>query len=324
MSEDSGIVRAILITGGAGFIGSNLIGHLVGHYPNARIRILDSLSYSLGFGNLPSNIVQNPLVELVEGSVTDEGLVRRLIKDADTIIHLAVETARQEKFIDVQMKGTYTVVEAALKAKVARFIFQSSGDVYGITNSADIKETDAVRATNLYAATKLGAEALITAYYHTYGLPAVVIRPVSIYGPRQYPEWLISKFITLALDNKPLTIMGDGSALRDWIYVDDVCRAFIAIIDCRTDIRGEVFNIGTGVEYSVNDIARMILDNTGKPASFISYVDPRPGDFPRQITKATKARKVLGWKAQIGLQEGLKKTIQWYEANKERDISHRD
>jgi dTDP-glucose 4,6-dehydratase len=304
---------AFVITGGAGFVGSNLVQHLHQQYSNPQVLVIDALLYpGAGEALLPLQS-SNPNFKLIKGSVSDPDVMLANVHEGDILIHLAVETGRPAKFIETQVGGTKTVLDIALQRKVKRFIYQSTSDIYGINDSDDLTETAPVRATQIYAATKLGAEALVTAYHHTYGLPVTIVRPVSIYGPRQYPAWLISRFITRAQAGLPLPVMGTGHAKRDWIYVEDVCRALVAVAEAPVD--GEVFNIGTGKEYSVLEIAKEILRLTGRPESLLTFLPERPGDFQRQVTSAAKARQVLGWKAEVDFLDGLSRTVDWYRAN---------
>lgn len=305
--------EGILVTGGAGFIGSNLLSHLMARWPKHRITVLDAMRYRLGERNVAEQVGDSSHVTLRVGSVTDPELVEELVADADVIVHLAVETANEARFLDVQLTGTKILLDAAHRLGVRRFVFQSTSDLYGITTSDDLTEDAPIRATTLYAATKLGAEGLVTAYYHTFGVPAVIVRPVSIYGPRQYPGWLISRFVALALADKPLTIMGDGLARRDWIHVDDVCRALVSVIEHPgSGVEGEVFNLGTGQEHTVKQVAEQILQAFGKPASQVRYTAARPADLPRQVSRAAKARRVLGWAPTVAFEQGLERTIDWY------------
>lgn len=305
---------AFLVTGGAGFVGVNLVDQLIERYPETPITALDALVYPIAEKNFSERALAHPHFRLVRGSVGDSEAVASLLEEGDTVIHLAVEMGQPGKFIETQLGGTKSVLDAALSRRVHRFVFQSTADVYGANNSDDILEDAPVRATQLYAATKLGAEALVTAYHHTYGLPINVLRPVSIYGRKQYPGWLISRFCCLALRGEPLPITGTGAARRDWIHVDDICRALIAAGE--SEAEGEVFNLGTGREWSVLEIGRMILELAGRPSSDITFLPPREGDFGRQITRAEKAARLLGWRAAIDFEAGCAATLSWYRENR--------
>lgn len=301
---------SILVTGGAGFVGTNLAEQLIEKVPEEQIIVLDALLYPMGERNFPEKVRQHAKFRVVKGSVTDKALLATLIEEGDTIIHMAVETGILDKFIEVQLGGTKGLLDLAVEKKARRVIFQSTCDIYGHNNSDDILETDPPCATHMYSATKLGAEGLMTAYHYTYGLPIVILRPVSIYGPRQYPGWLVARFINLALAGQTMPILGTGDVYRDWIHVADICRGLIAAIDA--PVAGEIINLGTGTEQSVIDIARKILALAEKPESLLTFNPERPGDFKRQITHAKKARKLMGWSAQIAFDDGLRQTFEWY------------
>jgi dTDP-glucose 4,6-dehydratase len=304
---------AIVITGGAGFVGSNLVERLHRQDPNVEVVVLDAMLYPAAAETLRPYVEKNGRFKVVQGSILDSKLLDETLREGDVVFHLAVEYGQPERFIETQIGGVKAVMDAALRRNVARFIYQSTADVYGKNDDDDIQETAPIRPTQIYAATKLGAEALVTAYHHTYGLPIVILRPVSIYGPRQYPAWLISKFITRALSGQSLGVTGTGRVCRDWIHVDDVCEALIATIEHQ--VSGEVFNIGTGKEYSVLEITKEILRLTGQPESSIVFGPDRPGDFDRQVTTGAKAMRRMGWRARTDFHEGLERTVAWYRAN---------
>lgn len=308
----------ILITGGAGFVGSALVDELLGRDPGARITILDALLYPIG----DENVRGHSGLRTVRGSVTDAALLDTLIEEGDSIVHLAVEMARPQLFVQTQVAGTKALLDAAVRRKAAHFVYQSTCDIYGHNDSSDIDEDAPPRPTHLYAATKLGAEALVSAYHHSYGLPVTILRPVSIYGPRQYPGWLIGKFCTFAIGGKRLPVLGDGAVRRDWIHVTDVARALAAALGAPP--AGEVYNIGTGQEWSVIEIARKVLALAARSSAEVEHLEPRPGDFPRQITRARKARRKLKWEPRVAFEEGLRQTFDWYRANQpwvERQLS---
>ena len=306
---------SILVTGGAGFVGVNLAEHLIAEFPGERIKVLDALLYPIGESNFPAGILDTAGFEVIKGNVGDTELLESLIEPGDSVIHMAVEMGQPDRFIETQLGGTKNVLDVAVAKGVDRFVFQSTGDVYGHNDSDDITEDAPVCATHLYSATKLGAEALVTAYHYTYDLPVTVLRPVSIYGPRQYPGWLIARFCNLAIQGEQLPVLGSGDAKRDWIHVADNCSALVATL--RHPAEGEIFNIGTGREWSVIEIARMILELTDQPTTMIDYLPAREGDFDRQITRASKAREQLGWEAQVPFEDGLEQTLNWYRGNQE-------
>jgi dTDP-glucose 4,6-dehydratase len=304
----------ILVTGGAGFIGAELVSQLIDAYPDTPITVLDALVYPMGELNLPERVRTHPGFRLVRGSVTDQAALDDVLAPGDTVIHMAVEMGRPGLFVETQVHGTKVLLDKCVQRGVAHFVFQSTGDVYGPNNSDDITEDAPVRPTHLYSATKLGAEALVFCYHHTSNLPVTVLRPVSIYGPRQYPGWLIARFCNFAVQGSPLTVMGSGEAKRDWIHVADICRAILAAL--ATPPTGELYNIGTGREWSVNEIATMVQEIAGRTTP-IERLPAREGDFMRQITRAEKAKRLLGWSARIPFEDGLRQTYEWYAANQD-------
>jgi dTDP-glucose 4,6-dehydratase len=304
-----------LVTGGAGFVGSALVDLLVERYPRAPITVLDALVYPMAERNISAAALAHPELRVVRGSVNDAELVASLLSEGDVVFHLAVEMGRPGKFIETQLGGTKTLLDVAVARKVGRFVYQSTSDIYGPNDADDITELAPVRPTQLYAATKLGAESLVIAYHHTHGLPVTVVRPVSIYGPRQYPGWLVGRFCNLAIEGAPLTIQGTGEARRDWIHVSDICHALV--LASERPVSGEVFNLGTGREWSVLEIASMILRLAGRPADALTFLPAREGDFGRQITRAAKARAMLGWSARVPFEDGLAQTFRWYRDHRD-------
>jgi len=304
----------ILVTGGAGFIGAELVSQLIAAYPGTPITVLDALIYPMGERNLPAHVRAHPQFRLVRGSVTDAATLDEVLAPGDTVIHMAVEMGRPGMFVETQVGGTKALLDKCVQKGIAHFLFQSTGDVYGPNDADDITEDAPVRPTHLYSATKLGAEALVFAYHHTSGLPVTVLRPVSIYGPRQYPGWLIARFCNFVVRDQPLTVQGSGEAKRDWIHVSDIARSVLAAM--AVPPTGQLYNIGTGREWSVNQIAEMVQRIAGRTTP-IARMPAREGDFMRQITKAGKARRMLGWSAQVPFEEGLRQTYEWYAANQD-------
>lgn len=308
---------AVVVTGGAGFVGSHLVGVLARRAPDEPVVVLDALLYPASRDTAAELTAAHPNVRVVEGTVGDGEALEGLLEPGDALVHLAVEMGRPERFVETQIGGTKTALDAARHRQVRRFVYISTSDIYGNNDSDDLTESHPVRPTHLYSATKLGAEALVTAYHHTYGLPVTVLRPVSIYGPRQYPAWLVSRFATAALAGEPLPVQGTGAARRDWLYVEDVCAAVAAALDADGRADGEVFNLGTGCEWSVLQIAQMVLGLAGRAPDALAFQPPRPGDFGRQVTHAAKARERLGWSAAVPFAEGLRRTVEWYRAHPE-------
>jgi dTDP-glucose 4,6-dehydratase len=196
---------------------------------------------------------------------------------------------------------------------IGRLLFLSTADVYGINDSPDLQESDPIRPTTVYGAAKAAFEAYLSAFHALAGLPFVAFRPVTIYGPNQYPGWLIPRVITQAITGEQISLTGDGSARRDWIYISDVCDLLVkAALYEGDDIHGQVFNVGTGHELDVLSLTRHVLDAVGRDESLITFVPQRRGDIPRQVTWGTRARQVFGWEPVTPLRDGLAHTVTWY------------
>lgn len=304
----------IIITGAAGFVGVNLLRHIHSHPAFAdyeQLILVDPLLY--GVQKIPPEILADPRVRFERASIYTPHLVTRLAGPGDVVIHLAAEVntaAHPQTGVDDDPVG---YLSALVDARIGRLLFLSSADVYGINDSADLVETDPVRPTTVYAAAKASFEAYLSASHASDGLPTIVFRPVTIYGPHQHPGWLVPVAITRALTGQRITVYGDGSARRDWIHVDDICDLLIAAaLTDRDDVHGEVFNIGTGTEDSVTGLVGHIVDTIAHPTTSIDFAPARRGDPPRQITTARKARDTFGWAPKVELRDGLDRTIAAY------------
>ena len=314
----------LLVTGGAGFVGSNLVAYLAGRHPDWHITVLDALVYSGRVENIPRDIRESGRFELVVGDVRDAMLAADLLRNADAVVHLAAQThvdrsiADATPFVMTDVHGTQVMLDAARRRAVARFIHMSTSEVYGTARGVPITEEHPLEPASPYAAAKAGADRLAYSYWRTYGLPVVILRSFNIYGPRQHVEKMNPLFITNALDGKPLPVYGDGSATRDWLHVDDVCRAIEATLAADiSELAGEAVNLGTGRETSAVGMARMILAHLGLPEERVSFVADRPGHVTRLCSSVSKARQLLSWAAQVPLEPGLARTIDWYAANEE-------
>ncbi len=313
--------KRVLVTGGAGFIPSNFIRHLLAATPYEVVS-LDALTYAGNIDNL-ADVLSHPRLAFVHGDIRDEELVRDVVAEVDVIVNAAAESHVEKsieegggEFVGTNVEGTRVLLDAIRANPVERFILISSSEVYGTAESDPMDEEHPLNPRSPYAATKAGADRLAYSYWVTYELPIVVVRPFNNYGPRQHPEKVIPRFITQALDDEPLTIHGDGSASRDWLYVDDDAEAIEAIIAADIDaVAGEVFNIATGVDLSVSDIADAVLSALGKPASLKEHVDERPGQVDRHIGSTDKAARLLGWRARTSFETGLEQTVAWYREN---------
>lgn len=309
----------LLVTGGAGFIGSNFVHHILSKYPEYEVVVLDKLTYAGNKDNL-KDIMDNPKLAFVKGDICDKKLDERLMRDCDTAVNFAAETHVDRSIIDAgsfvttDVVGTYRLLEAARKADLKKFVQISTDEVYGEAGQSTSTEDSPLNPKSPYAASKAGADRLAYSYFATYGLPVVISRCTNNYGPCQYPEKLIPLFITNALRDIPLPIYGTGKNTRDWIYVDDHCRGIDLLMHGKYD--GEVFNFGSGRELSVLEITRIILEALGKPQSLVSFVNDRPGHVTRHAVNAEKSRRLLGWSASADFESHILKTIGWYRNNR--------
>ena len=313
--------KRVLVTGGAGFIPSNFIRHILQATPHEVVS-LDALTYAGSMDNL-APVSAHERHSFVHGDIRDMELVRKVVADVDVIVNAAAESHVEKsidegasEFVTTNVEGTQILLDAIRSTPVERFILISSSEVYGTAEYAPMDEEHPLNPRSPYAATKAGADRLAYAYYVTYGLPIVIVRPFNNYGPRQHPEKVVPRFITQALDDQPLTIHGDGHASRDWLHVDDHAEAIEAIIAGDLDsIVGEVINVATGVDISVTDIADHVLAMLGKDPALRTNVPERPGQVDRHIGSTEKAEQLLGWTARTPFADGLERTIEWYRDN---------
>jgi dTDP-glucose 4,6-dehydratase len=305
----------LLVTGGAGFIGSNLIRWLLGRYPGFRIVNLDKLTYAGNLENL-RDVEADPRYEFVKGDIRDRDLVRSLLPRVRAVVHLAAETHVDRSILDAgefvltDVYGTFVLLEALRGApQVELFVHVSTDEVYGSRAEGYFRETDPLEPSSPYSASKAGADRLAHAYRVTYGLPVVILRPSNNYGPCQYPEKFIPLFATNALEDKPLPLYGDGRQVRDWLHVEDHCRAIDLVL--RRGRPGDVFNVAADNEAVNIDVARRILAVLGKPESLIKLVQDRPGHDRRYAIDTGRIR-ALGWRPEVPFDEGLAATVRWY------------
>jgi len=314
-------VKRVLVTGGAGFISSNFIRHLLAATPY-QVVTLDALTYAGNVENL-ADVMAHERLSFVHGDIRNAELVREVVAEVDVIVNAAAESHVEKsiaegasEFVTTNVEGTQILLDAIRQTPVERFVLISSSEVYGTAETAPMSEEHPLNPRSPYAATKAGADRLAYSYWVTYGLPIVIVRPFNNYGPRQHPEKVIPRFITQALSDEPLTIHGDGHASRDWLYVDDDAEAIEAVIAADIgSIAGEVFNVATGVDLSVLDIADRVLDVMGKPRDLKRHVPERPGQVDRHIGTVEKAERLLGWRARTSFDEGLERTVAWYRDN---------
>jgi dTDP-glucose 4,6-dehydratase len=313
--------KRVLVTGGAGFIPSNFIRHLLAATPYEVIS-LDALTYAGNIDNL-ADVLSHPRLSFVHGDICDEALVRDVVGQVDVIVNAAAESHVEKsideggrEFVATNVDGTRILLDAVRANPVERFILISSSEVYGTAETDPMDEEHPLNPRSPYAATKAGADRLAYSYWVTYGLPITIVRPFNNYGPRQHPEKVVPRFITQALDDEPLTVHGAGDASRDWLYVDDDAEAIEAIIAAELeDVAGEVFNVATGVDITVSAIADAVLAALGKPDDLKVHVEERPGQVARHIGSTEKAERVLGWRARTSFEEGLERTVAWYREN---------
>ena len=314
------MAKRVLVTGGAGFIPSNFIHHLLAKTPYEVVS-LDALTYAGNLDNL-SGAMSHERLSFVHGDIRDAELVRDVVAEVDVIVNAAAESHVEKsidegarEFVTTNVEGTQILLDAIREAPVERFILFSSSEVYGTADYAPMDEEHPLKPRSPYAATKAGADRLAYAYYVTYGLPIVIVRPFNNYGPRQHPEKVIPRFITQALQDEQLTIHGDGHASRDWLYVDDDAEAIESIIAADDQVVGEVINVATGIDITVSHIADKVLEQLGKPASMRTHVPERLGQVDRHIGSTEKAERLLGWRARTSFEDGLERTISWYRDN---------
>jgi len=315
------VAKRVLVTGGAGFISSNFIRHLLEHTPYEVVS-LDALTYAGNLENL-ADVLSHERLSFVQGDIRDAKLVREVVAEVDVIVNAAAESHVEKsiaegasEFVTTNVEGTQILLDAIRETPVERFILISSSEVYGTALAEPMDEEHPLNPRSPYAATKAGGDRLAYSYRVTYGLPVVIVRPFNNYGPRQHPEKVIPRFVTQALADEPLTIHGDGHASRDWLYVDDDAEAIESIIEAPLDaVAGEVLNVATGFDLSVVEIADRVLDLLGKPASLRTHVEERPGQVERHVGSTEKIAQLTGWRARTSFEEGLERTVAWYREN---------
>jgi len=318
--------KTYLITGGAGFIGSNFVNYIYNKYPDSKIIVLDLLTYAGSVENFPVNVKNiNDRFEFWYGNVTNSALVDALVSKADYVIHFAAETHvtrsifDNRDFFETDVIGTQTVSNAVLQNKnsVEKFIHISTSEVYGTAKGCELMdESHPLNPMSPYAAAKVGADRLVYSYVETYDIPATIIRPFNNYGASQHLEKAIPRFITSALLDEDLTVHGQGGASRDWINVHDTCLGIDKVLNSPlSKVQGEVFNLGTGRTISIKDIALQIADIMNIDNSKIKYIDDRPGQVDCHIADTQKIKNSLDWQPTINFEDGLKETIKWYKNN---------
>ena len=318
----------LLVTGGAGFIGSSFVRYFLRTHPNAEVVNYDLLTYAGNLRNL-DEVAGNPRYQFVRGDIADHGQVAQLFEKHgfDAVVNFAAETHVDRSILDsapfvrTNVEGTRCLLEEARKHKVQRFVQISTDEVYGsLGATGSFREDTPLDPTSPYSASKAASDLLVQAYFKTYGLPAIITRCSNNYGPNQFPEKLIPVLITNAMEDRPLPVYGDGLNVREWIFADEHSRAIGIALERGTP--GEVYNIGSGCEKTNLEVVREVLRLLGKPESLIQFVKDRPGHDRRYSIDCSKICREWNWQPEIDFSAGLAATIDWYRAHQDwiRDI----
>jgi dTDP-glucose 4,6-dehydratase len=311
----------LLVTGGAGFIGSAFIRLVLARDPAASILNLDKLTYAGNLENL-EEVAGNPRYRFVRGDICDAALINRVLDefDAEAIVHFAAESHVDRSILspqpvfDTNLRGTFTLLEAARVRRIGRFVQVSTDEVYGsVAEPAAADEGFSLRPSSPYSAAKAGADMLALSYFATYRLPVVVTRASNNYGPCQFPEKLIPLMISNAIEGRPLPVYGDGLQVRDWLWVEDHCRAVAALVESGRE--GEIYNIGGNRSLANLEVVRKILRATGRSEDLIQFVADRPGHDRRYALSSEKTMRETGWRPEVGFEEGLGRTVDWYRSH---------
>lgn len=313
-------MKCILVTGGAGFIGSNFIHYMLENYPDLQIVNIDKLTYAGNLDNLKP-IAGDSRYSFFHGDIADRQLILSIAaeKKFDAIVNFAAEShvdrsiSKPDDFLKTDIFGPFALLEAARHHEIKRFVQISTDEVYGPIKEGQATEISQLKPSSPYSASKSGGDMLTLAYYTTYGLDVVITRAANNYGAYQYPEKLIPLFITNAMEDLPLPLYGDGSQVREWLYVEDHCRAIDTVLHNGT--AGEIYNVGGYCEAQNIEIAKEIVKSLKKPEDLIKFVDDRPGHDTRYAVDCSKL-KALGWEPKVSLEEGMAKTVSWYKKNK--------
>lgn len=314
-------MKRILVTGGAGFIGSNFIHYMLETYPEIQIVNLDKLTYAGNLDNL-KNIADKSRYSFFQGDIADRQLVLSLSaeKKFDAIVNFAAETHvdrsinKPDDFLKTDIFGPFALLEATRQHNIKRFVQISTDEVYGPIKEGQATESFPLKPSSPYSASKSGGDMLTLAYFTTYNLDVVITRAANNYGAYQYPEKFIPLFVTNAMEDLPLPLYGDGSQVREWLYVDDHCRAIDTVL--HHGKAGEIYNVGGYCEAKNIDIAKEIVKLLKKPEELIKFVDDRPGHDSRYAVDCSKLKQ-LGWEPKVSLEEGMANTVNWYKKNKD-------
>src|SRR6266403_1178630 len=309
----------LFVTGGAGFIGSNFIRHALESNRNYSVVSYDKLTYAANLANLRT-IAEDPRYRFIKGDICDAGAVEAAMRGCDAVVHFAAESHVDRSIyeptpvIETNVTGTFVLLQIARRIGIKRFVHISTDEVYGdVSPGTFANEESPLRPSSPYSASKAASDLLVLSFVRTYGVPALVSRSSNNYGPRQFPEKFLPLLITNALVDKPLPIYGDGMQQRDWLHVDDNCSGILAVLERGST--GEVYNIG-GIDVRENlAMARCVLEAMGKPETLLTFVKDRPGHDRRYALDCSKAERELGWKRMTSLEDGLRRTIDWYKSN---------
>jgi len=308
----------LLVTGGAGFIGSAFVRMVLGE-TDWSVTNLDKLTYAGNLENL-APVERDPRYRFVHGDICDEAAVADAASGADAIAHFAAEShvdrsiLSPERVIETNFRGTFTLLDVARRQSIGRFVHVSTDEVYGSLEApAEADEQFPLNPSSPYSASKAGSDLLARSYFVTYGLPVVITRASNNYGPYQFPEKLIPLMIANALEGRPLPVYGDGQQVRDWLYVDDHCRGILAAL--QQGRSGEIYNIGGNRSLPNLEVVRRILAATGRSESLIEYVKDRPGHDRRYALSSAKLTAETGWRPRMEFEQGLARTVEWYRQN---------
>ena len=314
----------IVVTGGAGFIGSNFVRHLIANdyagLDNANVVVLDALTYSGTLTNL-TECLDNPRLSVVHGDIRDEALVDSTLAGADYVVHFAAESHVDRSvrdagiFIDTNVRGTQVLLDAARRANVTRFLHVSTDEVYGSIAEGSWDENEPLLPNSPYAASKAGIDLIVRAFHRTHGLDTMTTRCSNNYGTHQFPEKVIPLFVTNLIDGLTVPLYGEGLNVRDWLHVDDHCRGIaLALVKGRA---GEIYNIGGGTELTNRALTELLLDATGSDWSSVIHVEDRKGHDLRYSVDITKSTAELGYRPEVAFADGLAATVEWYRTHRE-------
>jgi dTDP-glucose 4,6-dehydratase len=307
----------LFVTGGAGFIGSNYVHHVLGTSDD-EVTVYDALTYAGNLANL-SDVEDDPRYRFVKGDITDRAAVEEAMAGHDTVVHFAAEShvdrsiVSPDEFVRTNCDGTNVIMDVARRAEVSRVLHISTDEVYGSIEEGSFVEGDPLTPRSPYSASKAGSDLIALSYFTTYGLPVLISRSSNNFGPNQYPEKVIPLFVTNLLDGRKVPLYGDGMNVRDWCYVEDNCAAVDLVL--RKGAIGEIYNIGAGNEIPNRELTERILALLGADESMIDYVEDRLG-HDRRYSIATTKVEALGWRKQHDLDEALAATVEWYRANR--------